>query len=216
MTIDVPAYLSDFKRLATIDWPDNRTLNVVCHGHSVPAGYFKTPDIQMQNAYPRLLHQFLNQNYPHAVINVIVTAIGGEHSEFGAARFDRDVLPLRPDVVTVDYGLNDRRLGPERARVAWTQMIRSCIERKIKIILLTPTPDLSSDLCDESDPLNQHANQIRMMAEEYQTGLADSLAIFRQAISAGVILKSLMSQINHPNAAGHELVLKGLSPWFVL
>lgn len=24
-------------------WPDNRTVNIVCHGHSVPSGYFATP-----------------------------------------------------------------------------------------------------------------------------------------------------------------------------
>ena len=48
------------------------------------------------------------QQFPHAVLNVIVTAIGGEDSIAGAARFERDVLALRPAVVTIDYALNDR------------------------------------------------------------------------------------------------------------
>jgi len=25
------------------EWPKNRAMNIVFHGHSVPAGYFKTP-----------------------------------------------------------------------------------------------------------------------------------------------------------------------------
>lgn len=28
-------------------WPQNRTVSVVCHGHSVPAGYFRTPVVDM-------------------------------------------------------------------------------------------------------------------------------------------------------------------------
>ena len=63
------------------------------------------------NAYPHLIHRALKERYPTAVINVIVTAIGGEASESGAARFERDVLSLKPDLVLIDYGLNDRGLG---------------------------------------------------------------------------------------------------------
>lgn len=31
-------------------WPQNRTVNVVCHGHSVPAGYFRTPGVVVWNS----------------------------------------------------------------------------------------------------------------------------------------------------------------------
>ncbi|MEN6427970.1 MAG: SGNH/GDSL hydrolase family protein [Phycisphaerales bacterium] len=83
-------------------WPQNRTVNIVCHGHSVPAGYFRTPVVDTFNAYPHLLHRGLKERFPYAVVNVIVTAIGGENSESGAKRFERDVVALRPDVVTID------------------------------------------------------------------------------------------------------------------
>ena len=36
-------YLNDIKTELTKEWPKNRTINLVFHGHSVPAGYFKTP-----------------------------------------------------------------------------------------------------------------------------------------------------------------------------
>ena len=101
-------YLADVSATLQKQWPDNRIVNIVCHGHSVPAGYFDTPVVDAFNAYPHLLHRGLKSRFPWAVINVIVTAIGGENSEAGAERFDRDVLSLRPDVVTIDYGLNDR------------------------------------------------------------------------------------------------------------
>ena len=77
-------YLADLAVQLNRTWPNNRTINVVCHGHSVPAGDFKTPLVDSFNAYPHLIHRRLKDRYPNAVINVIVTAIGGEASESGA------------------------------------------------------------------------------------------------------------------------------------
>ena len=108
---DPKAYLAHVSDLFKKEWPANRTVNIVCHGHSVPAGYFRTPAVDSPNAYPHLLFMGLKERFPVAVINVIVTAIGGENSSGGAARFEKDVLACKPDVVTIDYGLNDRGLG---------------------------------------------------------------------------------------------------------
>ena len=55
-------------------------------GLDAAAGYFKTPVVQSFDAYPFLLHQAIKRRFPHAVVNVIVTAIGGESSDAGAAR----------------------------------------------------------------------------------------------------------------------------------
>jgi acyl-CoA thioesterase I len=211
---DNSTYLKDTVALLQKQWPGNRTVNIVCHGHSVPAGYFVTPVVESFNAYPHLLHKGLADAFPHAVVNVIVTAIGGEQSESGAERFDRDVLSHRPDVVTIDYGLNDRGIGLERAKRAWTAMIEKAKKAGVKVILLTPTGDLSSKLDDPNDSLNQHASQIRALAAEHHVGLVDSLALFKRYITRGGKLQDIMSQINHPNRKGHDLVAKSLLSWF--
>jgi lysophospholipase L1-like esterase len=211
---DPATYLREFVGLAGKRWPKNRTLRVVCHGHSVPAGYFKTPAVHTLEAYPHLLHHALSQRFPHAVINVIVTAIGGEESKSGAARFDSDVLALRPDVVLIDYSLNDRRLGLPASREAWASMIQRCRDQAIPVLLLTPTPDTRARWQQPDDPLQQHAEQVRALAREYGVGLVDSLAAFGQAVSAGTDLDSLMSQINHPNQKGHQIVAREILKWF--
>jgi acyl-CoA thioesterase I len=211
---DRATYLRDVADQLKIDWPNNRTVNIVCHGHSVPAGYFRTPVVDSMNAYPHLLHKELAGKYPHAVINVIVTAIGGENAEQGAARFERDVLALRPDVVMIDYSLNDRGLGLERAKKAWVSMIEKAQAAGVKVILLTPTPDQSAKSDDAEDPINQHARQVRDLAAEYHVGLADSSKAFQEEIGRGKRLEELMSQVNHPNRQGHEMVVGELMKWF--
>lgn len=214
MIADKKSYLIEISGLLKKEWPANRAVNIICHGHSVPAGYFKTPVVDTFNSYPHLLHRELKSHYPCAVINVIVTAIGGESSDKGAERFERDVLTHRPDIVTIDYALNDRNIGLKKAYSAWSLMIESALNKNIKVILLTPTGDLSSKLDDPDDPLNKHAEQICDLAEKYQIGLADSLSSFKQYIEAGGSLENLMSQVNHPNRQGHELVTEEILEWF--
>ncbi|MEI8373063.1 MAG: SGNH/GDSL hydrolase family protein [Planctomycetota bacterium] len=208
------AYLADISKLLKQHWPKNRIINLVCHGHSVPAGYFKTPVVDTFNAYPHLIHRALKERYPMAVINVIVTAIGGEASESGAARFERDVLTLKPDLVLIDYGLNDRGIGLLRAKKAWKSMIEKAQAQKVNLLLLTPTGDLSAKLDDPADPLNRHAEQIRLLAQECRCGLVDSNARFGQYVHTGHKLQDLMSQVNHPNRKGHDLVVEAVMEWF--
>ena len=211
---DPRTYLAGICAEMTKCWPTNRTINIVCHGHSVPAGYARTPEVRQFDAYPHLLHRALNRRFPHAVINVIVTGIGGENAEQGAKRFQRDVLCLHPDVVTIDYALNDRAIGLARSEKAWRKMIEMALAHHVKVLLLTPTPDLTAHLNNPNDPLNQQARQIRRLAAEYHVGLVDSLKAFESRIQAGTPLKDLMAQSNHPNRQGHEIVAAELVKWF--
>ena len=212
---DKQTYLADIVGILNTHWPDNRTVNVVCHGHSVPAGYLATPMVDTFSAYPHLLHQGLKHRFPFAVINVIVTAIGGENSRFGAARFG-PVLDHRPDVLLIDYGLNDRGIGLAEARTSWVSMVEAAQDRDVKMILLTPTADVTQrpeTPTEDAMPLQQHAEQIRQLAAEYETGLVDSLACFRSYQERGD-LSDLLGWSNHPNRSGHELVAHELLRWF--
>ena len=47
---DRMSYLADVVNDLKRQWPDNSLVNIVCHGHSVPAGYFATPVVDTFNA----------------------------------------------------------------------------------------------------------------------------------------------------------------------
>jgi len=214
---DTNTYLAEIIEVMKTHWPQNRTVNIVCHGHSVPSGYIATPLVDAFNAYPHLLHRALKHRFPFAVINVIITAIGGENSEQGAKRFENQVLCHRPDVLTIDYGLNDRGIGRERAQTAWRSMIEAALARKVKVLLMTPTADrtrMEGYQGDDRPKLPEQAEQIRRMAEEYGVGLVDSLAAFDRYQREEGALWDLLGWINHPNRKGHELVARELMRWF--
>lgn len=199
-------YLLETRQELQKKWPENRTVNLVFHGHSVPTGYADTPNVRTLQAYPYLVLQAIKEVYPYAVVNSITTSIGGENSEQGAGRFKKDVLTHRPDVLFIDYALNDRGIGLEKARKSWESMIKEALKEGIKVILLTPTPDLAEDITSDITPLEMHSRQIRHLAQKYGTGLVDSYAAFKEMKKNGCELKSFMSQSNHPNQKGHEIV----------
>lgn len=207
-------FLADVKTEMTKQWPKNRSITLVFHGHSVPAGYFKAGVVNSLAAYPQQLLKRLKDKYPYAVINVMVTAIGGENSAQGAARFQAEVLSHKPDVLFIDYALNDRKIGLEKAKQSWQAMIEQAQQAGIKVILLTPSPDLKVDMSNPDNILNQHANQIRQLAERYDTGLVDSYKAFDAKRQLSDSLNRYMAQNNHPNEMGHRLIVEELGKWF--
>lgn len=213
-TADPDSYLNNLKTEMKKEWPKNRTINLVFHGHSVPAGYFKTPVVNTLEAYPYQVLRTLKAEYPFAVINIINTSIGGENSESGAKRFETEVLNHKPDVLFIDYALNDQGIGLQRAKVAWEKMISTAIKKGIKVILLSPSPDQRVNILEAGNVLEQHTRQIKNLSEKYGTGLVDSYELFRQKVISGQRVADFMSQVNHPNEKGHALIADEVVKYF--
>lgn len=207
-------YLKDIKFELNKKWPNNRAINIVFHGHSVPAGYFKTPVVNTLDAYPFQLLKRLKEKYPYAVINIINTAIGGETSVKGAKRFELDVLTHKPDILFIDYSLNDRRAGLEKSYKAWNSMISKALKNNIKVVLLTPSPDQRINILEPNNILEQHKNQVIKLAKENGIGLVDSYSLFKESVIAGDSIINYMSQVNHPNKNGHKLIVNEIYKFF--
>ncbi len=211
---DPANYLNDIKVELNKEWPKNRTVNLVFHGHSVPAGYYKAPLVKPFGAYPLMLLEELKEIYPYAVINIINTSIGGENAVSGADRFDSDVLVHKPDVLFIDYSLNDRGAGLEASKEAWVSMIGKALNDSIKIILFTPSPDTRMDILEPNNILEQHSKQVRNLASHYEIGLIDSYDLFRNKLLAGDSLSMYMSSVVHPNEKGHQIITDELIKYF--
>lgn len=208
-------YLDSLKKELKVMWPNNHTKNLVFHGHSVPTGYTTGGVLDRLSAYPFRTLKKVNDFYPYSVVNTITTSIGGEQAEQGAKRFKDNVLNHKPHVLFIDYGLNDRSIGLERAKIAWEQMIQEALAYGTKVILLTPTPDLKEDITSDESPLAKHSEQIRSLANKYNVGLVDSYALFK-AIAEIQPLKGYMSQNNHINQKGHQFVADAIFEYFKL
>jgi lysophospholipase L1-like esterase len=214
LTVTDTSYLADVINELKKKWPKNRIVNLVFHGHSVVAGYASTPNIITFQSYPMLVLKKVTEKYSTVPVNCIRTAIGGENAEQGEKRFDSTVLNHKPDVLFIDYGLNDRPIGIERAQIAWEAMIKRALAKNIKTILLTPTPDLKEDITSDTALLEKHSSMIIALAKKYKLPVIDSYHIFRKMALAGADIKPYMAQNNHPNEKGHQIVADEISKLF--
>lgn len=213
-TVPTETYLKELKAEMCKKWPKNRTINIVFHSHSVPSGYWSRGEVHTLDSYPHLTLQAIKSEYQYAVVNVITTSIGGENSEQGCKRFARDVLGKSPDVVFIDYALNDRKMGPERA-AAWEEMVQQALINRIKVILMTPTPDIRKNILDNNSLLANHAERIKALVTQYDIGLIDSFEAFRTLARNGEDLSQYMTQNNHPNGKGYRIVADLINEYFM-
>ena len=76
-------------------------VNVVFLGGSITVG------AASPKGYATFVGDWLKAHYPKAKINIINSGISGTGSDFGAARYDRDVLAKKPDLVFIEFCVND-------------------------------------------------------------------------------------------------------------
>lgn len=206
-------YLGSLKVELQKKWPKNKQINLIFHGHSVPTGYLTKGVLDRLQAYPFRTMKKITDFYPYAVVNCITTSIGGEQSEQGAKRFLEEVLIYKPDVLFIDYALNDRSIGLKRAKSAWEKMIVQAKNYGCKLILLTPTPDTKENINNSEAKLAKHSKQIKELALKHNVGLVDTYQYFKE-LSQKLPLESYMAQNNHINQKGHQFVADLIFKYF--
>lgn len=60
-----------------------------------------------ENSYATLLLAWWRARFPRSQVRLVNAGIGGTGSMYGALRAGRDLLPSRPDVVVVEFAVND-------------------------------------------------------------------------------------------------------------
>lgn len=68
--------------------------------------------------------EWLQQKYPDAQFEEIHAAIGGTGSDLGVFRLQRDVLQHQPDLLFVEFAVNDARTSPKQIHRAMEGIIR--------------------------------------------------------------------------------------------
>ncbi|MEI6166928.1 MAG: SGNH/GDSL hydrolase family protein [bacterium] len=166
---------------------------------------------------------------------IINAGIGGNTTQHAAGRFEKDVLEKQPDLVVIQFGINDSAVDvwenpPAReSRVSKDQYIRNLenfVEtlktRNCRVILMTPNPIYWTPLMKSTygkapylpdDPegfnvmLREYAQAARQLAEKRKIPLVDVYAVFS---AYGKVknqnIKDLLLDGMHPNDKGHRIV----------
>ena len=183
--------------------------------------------------YAQILEEELPQ-HGHSV-RVINAGVGGNSTQRARARFDRDVLAHDPDVVVIQFGINDSAVDvwknppatePRVPLDTYTENLRHFVrtlkQRDSQVILMTSNPLRWTDklrqlygkspyIAADEDGFNvllkQYAQQTRIVALDESVTLID---IYDQFQKYGAVEGQNVSDVlldgMHPNTLGHRKV----------
>lgn len=175
---------------------------------------------------------------------IINAGIGGHDTQMAVARFQRDVLAKDPDLVVIQFGINDSAVDvsknppatkPRVAKETYMRNLEKLVEtlkaRKCGVILMTPNQmcwtkwlkeNNNKPPYDINDPdgfninLREYAQAVREIAEKQKVPLVDVYAAFS---AYGKIEKQSVNDLlmdgMHPNDKGQRMVADLLIPEIV-
>ncbi|MCU6710745.1 SGNH/GDSL hydrolase family protein [Paenibacillus sp. J5C_2022] len=192
-------------------------ITYVVYGDSISTGAEAS---HHRHSYSYRLYEQLKTLFPASEIRYEMRAIGGETSMDGWKRLQRDVIPLKPHLITIAYGMNDanrlrghvNEVPVSRFQSYIGEMIASLKERtEADIILVTPCePNPMWKFC--SGEIHHYAEAMKETGMQYGVPVADVHTLWLEELGAGKTPESLLlNNINHPNDYGHDIYTRALS-----
>ena len=151
-----------------------------------------------KNCYAYLVYEWWKKSFPNAAFSFVNGGIGGTTSHYGGARAWKDVLCYRPDIVTVDFSVNDDA----------NKFFEETYEGTLRRLLAAPSAPAVV-------VLNNVFYDTGKNAQDYHNRIADHYGIPHVSIKdtvypdveSGKIVRADITPDNlHPNDKGHRLV----------
>ena len=182
---------------------------IVCFGDSITAGY------AVRRGFPSFLLESLRQRFPDSKIEMINSGISGDTSQDGLGRLDWAVLSYEPDLVTINFGINDCVLGLslEEFEMNLVEMVRRIRAGPDSEILLLSSQPLESPPYDQR--VLDYYQTVERVAKEMNVGFVDVYGAWMKRVRVGMPLDSLiLPGLDHPNEAGYRIIAEELMSLF--
>jgi len=206
-----------------------RPVTIVALGDSVTAGIFELRTYDFAAVYHARLKAQLEARWPRCIFNVLNVGIGGDSAPGGRARLEQDVIPHRPDLVTIAFGLNDANSG-EAGRSRFATALRGIAQAlrehtEADLAFLTPSfmnsGDAGTAVADvhraadlparfaaiqNSGLLGRYAEDVRLVAAEFECPVADVYHAWEQLAESGLDTTAMLANgLNHPDRDAHRI-----------
>ncbi len=149
--------------------------------------------------YARLTANWIQEQFPDATVNYVNAGIGATGSYIGVHRCDTDVLSQNPDIVFVDFSVNDTTERTELNKITYESLMRKLwfAESSPAIVTIAMTQDNGTSFQEYHGEVVKRYD-IPMIS--YKNAILD-------VIDKGYIQWTDISDDNiHPNIPGHALL----------
>jgi lysophospholipase L1-like esterase len=198
-----------FTEKTVSDLKNGCNVAIVAFGDSITAGF------AVRRGFPSFWREMLQQKYPEARLEFINSGISGDTTEDGLARLDWAVLSYEPDLVTINFGINDcvLGLGLDEFEMNFVEMVRRIRAGPDSEILLLSSQPLETPPYDKL--VLDYYQTIERVASEMDVGFVDVYEAWMERVRSGTPLGSMIiSGLDHPNEAGYRIIAEELMKLF--
>lgn len=168
---------------------------VAAIGGSITAGGQNTKDPKRR--YVEQLGKWFETSFPGVKVRVVNAGIGATNSGYGALRVQRDVIAHQPDLVIVEFAVNDST-GTEKMDESYEGVLRQLLR--------------SSTNCAVIELFFMHKDGSSAQPEQVALGRHYGLPMisFRDAVwpelqSGALKWETIYDDVVHPDDAGHDI-----------
>ncbi len=184
-------------------------VTIVAYGDSITAGF------AVRRGFPSFWKEMLDEKYPEAGLEMINSGISGDTTLDGLSRLDWAVLSYEPDLVTINFGINDcvLGLGLEEFEMNLVEMVRRIRAGPGSEVLLLSSQPLETPPYDRL--VLDYYQAIERVAREMDVGFVDVHGAWMRRVEQGTPLSSLiLPGLDHPNEAGYRIIAEELMRLF--
>ena len=184
-------------------------VTIVAYGDSITAGF------AVRRGFPSFWKEMLDEKYPEAGLEMINSGISGDTTLDGLSRLDWAVLSYEPDLVTINFGINDcvLGLGLEEFEMNLVEMVRRIRAGPGSEVLLLTSQLLETPHYDRL--VLDYYQAIERVAREMDVGFVDVHGAWMRRVEQGTPLSSLiLPGLDHPNEAGYRIIAEELMRLF--
>ncbi|MBN2643432.1 MAG: SGNH/GDSL hydrolase family protein [Victivallales bacterium] len=163
----------------------------------------------LKTSYRALVGKALQEKYPKAHFTFVNAAIGGTGAQLGLFRLERDVLSHKPDLMFLDFTLNDNLYKISDATLsAYESIIRQTLEKGCLVVPVFLAAKTHVEEKDLNKMLRRTEN--RKMADHYNLPVADAVLLMNTLYHNGKLdLNTIWPPDSfdntHPVDAGYKL-----------
>lgn len=179
---------------------------IIALGDSLTQGWM------VRKGYLDFLAEMLERKYPSCAVTIINRGIPGDTAEGGLFRLREDVLDCDPDLVFIQFALNDAFIGVNPARFKNT--IRTIVEQirndtEAEILLVTSVPIVTNPAEDKMT--ERFYGGLSDIAREEECAIALVHRYWKRKIAEGINVYTLVQADQvHPTVEGYRLMAEAI------
>ncbi len=164
-----------------------------------------------------LIGQYLQKKYPASSFNLIDAAIGGTGSQLGIFRMERDVMRFKPDLIFLDFTVNDGLFDSSlEPLVSYETILRRFLKAEIPVVQVFFPVKKNLEPGYKPEPFARHAQHLALQ-KYYKTANGDGYTLPRTRLASGELKLSDAYQPQdgtHPDDAGYAAFADGFIAGF--